>query len=105
MSFMVKVVKRLVERVVGREDVDETPEEILTRFCKKVREGKIKAWVFILGISVYSVDKTGSIRSKEDVAFLCPGGLTAPELRFIGNRLISKAEKMERLQDPRSLNR
>ncbi len=104
MSFVVRVVKRLVERVVGRVDADETPEEILTRFCKKVREGKIKAWVFIMGISVFSVDRAGSIRSKEDVAFLCPGGLTAPELRFIGNRLISKAEELERRQDPRRLN-
>jgi len=97
-----KFIGRLIRRFVEGET--ETPEETLIRFCKKVREGKIKAWVFILGIRAFSVDRDGSIRAKEDVTFLCPDGLTAPELRFIGARLISRAEEMELRQDPRRLN-
>lgn len=109
-----KAIGRLIRRFVEKmEDSvgyrlprveNETPEESLTHFCKMIQEGKLKAWVFILGTGVYSLDRDGSIMEKEDVAFLCPVELKAPELRFIGNRLVSKAEEMERLQDPGRLN-
>ena len=110
MKFIGRLIRRFVEGVKGGAGPripwveTETPEEILTHLCKKVREGKIKAWVFILGLQCLRADRDGSISAKEDVIFLCPSGLTAPELRFIGARLVSRAEEMERRQDPRRIN-
>jgi len=113
MKFIGSLIRRFVEGVKGgagfrmawfEPEPTGPPEEVLTRFCKMVREGKIKAWVFILGVQCLTPDRDGSIRTKESVTFLSPYGLTAPELRFIGARLVSRAEEMERRQDPRSLN-
>jgi len=100
----IEALRSFVKAVEGGEVWTETPEETLTRFCKMVREGKIKAWVFVLGLRAFSVDRDGSVRSKEDVTFLSSSGLSAPELRFIGARLVSRAEEMDKAEEIRRFN-